>query len=441
MNLLFLFFFTFLFIFGWKVTSLIDLIALTSLVLAALVFGLLRVSIPRQSLTLGFLISLSLVYSCVAAIIGGAADIQIVLRSIRALVNFIGGAALASIFLARFGVERVLQATINCVFFVLVCHAGLILAMYVSESLRQAVYSMADTYSYVNLYAPFLSGLRIPGLTYGLAQTSVLQMFGLVLAPVVFTSVVGRKWLLSLFWVSIVLLIISMFLTGRSGLLLASILLPIQFLVRKLLQDSSGVVKSKKWVLATASILILFFSFAVFFLKDNPVVEKAQYNIQVASEVLEALQTGGKTSTIDTIRTMYFVPDNPFILLFGSGGLGRGELGNVASDVGFIRLIHAVGLVGMTLMLLPIVFAFSALLRGNAQNLDLRLAIGVMLTASLLLNFKELSLMTRNQWSVEVLLLSVLFLVSKAESKSGEPLPAGTQKTKPSASSPCDLLT
>ena len=50
-------------------------------------------------------------------------------------------------------------------------HAVVICLMYVNDGLREWVYEALGTLDVVNVNASILLGLRIPGLTYGLAST------------------------------------------------------------------------------------------------------------------------------------------------------------------------------------------------------------------------------------------------------------------------------
>lgn len=412
MQSLFIFSLTFLFVFGWKVTPILDLIAILSIALFLTVFGAFRTPIPRQTLSIALLLAGVVLYSCIAVILGGAADPQIGLRSIRAMVNFLGAAALAKLYLDAYGRENLLQAVFVHVYIALSVHALLIVLMYLFASLREAVYSLANTYDYSNSTSPLLLGLRVPGLTYGLSITSMLQMFGLLLAPGIFPLVRSRQLLVTLFWMSILLLVLSVLFTGRSGLLLALILLPLQWMIVHL--RSAGTSRPKKLVRIYSSFLLVLITVAAigFSLKDSALASRFGYNIRTALEVAEVIRTGGDTYSINTLREMYFLPDDPSVLLFGSGGLGRGALGIIDSDIGYVLLIYAFGIVGLLIFMVPLLYAFLAVWYSDQSPIKWRVATCMILLASFILNFKTLTLMTRNQWSVQALLVAAIFLQS-----------------------------
>lgn len=412
MQSLIIFSLTFLFVFGWKVTPILDLIAILSFALFLIVFGVFRTPIPRQTFSIALLLAGVVLYSCIAVILGGAADPQIGLRSIRSMVNFLGAAALAKLYLDAYGREDLLQAVFVHVYIVLSVHALLIVLMYIFASLRDAVYSLVNSHDYVNLNTPFLLGLRVPGLTYGLSVTSTLQMFGLLLASSIFPLVRGRGLLITLFWVSILLLLLSVLLTGRSGLLLALILLPLQWMIVRL--RSVGASRPKKLAKNYAPFLLVLITVAAigFSLKDSALASRFGYNIRTAREVAEVIRTGGDTYAIVNLGGMYFLPDDPSVLLFGSGGLGRGALGNIESDIGYVLLIYASGIVGLLILMVPLLYALLAVWYSDQSPIKLRVAICMILLATFILNFKTLTLMTRNLWSVQALLIAAIFLQS-----------------------------
>ena len=88
----------FVFIFGWKVTAALDLILVASLMLSVWVFVLsdLRLA-PAELRIAACLIALS-AYSVAVAIAFGGVDVQTALRSLRAVINFLGAAALVRIY-------------------------------------------------------------------------------------------------------------------------------------------------------------------------------------------------------------------------------------------------------------------------------------------------------------------------------------------------------
>ena len=105
------------------------------------------------------------------------------------------------------------------------------------------------------------------------------------------------------------------------------------------------------------------------------------------------------------VQKMYLLPTDVSTLLIGEGTLGRDAFQYLASDVGYVRILFAAGLLGSTLLLAP--FAGAILIALRAWSPDRRLAATTLVTllATLLLHMKEIALLTRNQWSVQAILI------------------------------------
>lgn len=408
-----LFIITFIFIFGWKVTELADLIFLSSLVLIFTTFVVLKRALTRYTIIM-FLLLLSLsTYSLLVFILNESTDIQFALRSIRSMINFVGGVALAHLYWKFYG-RKVVQYIPLHIFFALVLHGLLITLMYLIEELRLFIYNLTSAYSIVNPNTPFLRGYRIPGLTYGLATTSVLQMFGLLLIPIVlhYWAKNFRRILIVIF--SSILLVISILLTGNTGLLIAIFLFPItviisykDFIFRTL--SVKMLKKFSKYIIIILIIIIFFHKPLLSIMPDH----FFNYTLNKAKEVQEFFTNMGETRTTYILKEMYHLPQNPWVFLFGSSELARGEPGKTPSDVGWVRVIFAVGVIGTILMLLP--FLYSIFKAKHVLVLDRHLGTVVIaiLLSSIILHFKEMGMYTRNAWSVQSLLIGTCFILLK----------------------------
>lgn len=393
-----LFCITFLFVFGWKITAFVDVIPVLSATLACYAFVALGAYFPRSVLHIALALCALSAYALLIVTINGAMDMQIALRSIRATINFMGGAALVALYFRAHG-ESFVQKICLHLYGVLVLHAILMIAMYLYEPLRLHVYALASTYSYVNLNYPFIAGLRTPGLTYGLSQTSVLQMCGLMLFPVVVRYWAHTTPRLVLACAGVPTVVVSIFLSGRSGLLLGIFLVPMfLWLAYRFTWVHAG-----KQIILTSILLA-----AIGYLMPSympPSFER--YNLAQAHEVIEVFSEWGQTPTTKNLAGMYFLPSDVYTFLFGSSNLGRGSLEYIPSDAGYVRILFAIGVPGSLLMLVP--FAYGM---WRALSISDRILGGVtfvILLASIALNFKELALLTRNMWSLQSMLLCACF--------------------------------
>ncbi|HNX75457.1 MAG TPA: hypothetical protein PLM07_02220 [Candidatus Rifleibacterium sp.] len=400
---------TFFFIFGWKACPLADLILLVSLglIVASLIKGQLFADpvIIRVITWLGLLS----IYATAVVLLNGLLDTQIAMRSLRALINFLGSLALVNLYQHHAGKEFS-SRLLRDIYLALVGHAALMIAMFKNETLRKTIYQLTDANAYVNLGTSFLDGYRITGLTYGLSQTSVLQMLGLLLLPAVMRNTprtIGRLLLLA----GAPLLIISILISGRSGLLMGLIMVPICLFTLlwpddKPLRPSMVLVTSLKLLLAI--VLIAALTLCITFKLPERFYA---YSLSQAGEITEGATLQGPT--VDVMADMYFLPTRNWELLFGSSNLGRGSLENIPSDVGWVKTIFAIGLTGTLLMLAPYLIAIRVALQTRHHDFYLAAAATMVFCSAIALNTKELALLTRNQWSVHSLLLVTLCLMQQ----------------------------
>lgn len=409
---------TFLFIFGWKTGELADLILIVSAALIACSF--IRGHLLTEKVTIRVTIVLGLlsIYSLAIVILNGLFDTQIALRSLRALINFLGGLALTGLYYER-DKSAFSANIIRDIYFSLAAHAAIMLAMYLNTGLRSAIYEFTRATDYVNINSSFLEGYRISGLTYGLSQTSVLQMLALLLLPLAInacTSYSGKFLAL----MGVPLLVISVLISGRSGLMLGLLfLLPATIvLLTTQFRNTSHVGLAK--ILFKYGFALLFIASSLYFIYGKMPAKFTGYSLNLAQEIFLAIELRG--NFCETISNMFFLPDSWLELFFGSSNLGRGSLEYIPSDVGWIKTIFAIGVTGTLLMAAPYLIALKVAF--NIKQIDGYLATVCFMVflSALILQTKELALLTRNQWSVHVLLLTMLCF-----KQSVEPTPAKSE--------------
>lgn len=395
---------TFLFIFGWKVTPFADIILFISafLVLYSFLHG--YVYADRASIQVVICLGILSSYSLVIVLLHGALDVQVAMRSLRALINFLGALALAGIYYERFG-RCFFNRIIRDIYLALVAHAGIMLAMFYSAPFRTMIYQATSAHDYVNLASPFLDGLRICGLTYGLSQTSVLQMLGLLMLPVVARgcqTLTGK--ILSI--IGAPLLVLSILISGRSGLMMSLFFVPVYLLGLLLLKTGDHSPARLAGKLLTNVLVIVVICLLVWSSIGYLPQKFADYSLNHAQEIFSALQLYGPT--VENISEMFFLPDSWLEVFFGSSNLNHGDFESVQSDVGWVKTIFAVGLLGSILMLAPYILALIQAWRCRFFSQEITLMSLLVFVSALLLNSKEMALLTRNQWSVQSLLLSAI---------------------------------
>jgi hypothetical protein len=145
--------------------------------------------------------------------------------------------------------------------------------------------------------------------------------------------------------------------------------------------------------------------------------EKFSYNLSRATAILDLIDDPLRSPTFLAVRDMYILPERDMALAFGTGNLGRSEIRYIPSDAGVILIIYAVGLVGLGLMLLPFIIGLPYMWRLRRADAYLALAGLSILASSLVFNLKELALLTRNMWSLQVILLAAATAIASNASR------------------------
>jgi len=395
---------TFLFIFGWKITPVVDIIPLLSVLLILYSFLHGHAYADRTSIQVIICLGLLSIYSLVIVIAHGIFEVQIALRSLRALINFMAALSLAGIYYDRFG-RDCFTRIVRDIYLALVAHACIMLVMFYSTAFRELVYQITGAHNYVNLGSPFLDGLRICGITYGLSQTSVLQMLGLLMLPVVARGCQSFAGLLTAF-AGAPLLVISILISGRSGLMLGLLFIPVYLLGLLLLKASVQPPGRIAGNLLANMLGLCLIGLLVWSSIDFLPKKFAEFSLNHAREIFLAMQLSG--TTVDNLSKMFFLPDSWFEVLFGSSNLNNGGFERIFSDVGWVKNIFAVGLIGSILTVMPYLLALKQAWRARSFSQETAVMSFLVFLSALLLHSKEMALLTRNQWSVQSLLLAAL---------------------------------
>ena len=396
-----LFIITFFLIFGWKTNSIIDISAITGCVLATQYVYLhkpwrkLKTNPPTISLLVLTL------YSLIIVLVNGITDLLPVMRAFRALTMLVASFSLYNLYKRHY--KEPIPTICTHIYLSLLVHGIIMIAMYISEPLRHFVYNLTFAESYVNLKSPFLEGYRICGLTYGLSQTAILQIFGLFLMPYVFGK---QNKLFSKIAIILTfpIIVISSILSGRSGLFAALIFLPIYLILKLIISRFSfkNILDYTKFVsLSIISAAVLFS--AAYYLLPKKFVNNA---LDSTKEIIYVFKN--KSTIVAEVKPMYFLPNNIKTTLFGMGNYGRSDYFYLKSDVGWIKSIFAIGFTGLILMLQPFLWGIHKAFKQRSIFGELAIAAILIFASSILLNCKELSLLTRNQWTIQAILISFL---------------------------------
>ena len=398
-----LFIITFFLIFGWKVNTYIDISAVAA---CALSFQFLLFhkeqfyKLKNPNIIALFLLS---IYSLIVVSLTGITDLYPITRAIRALIMLIASFSLYSLYQKHYK-DPILKICEH-IYLSIFIHSIIMIIMFCSDSFRLFIYSFTHSADYVNLFSPYLQGYRICGLTYGLSQTSVLQMFGLVFIPIIYGKISNK--ILKIFLIlSITPIVISSMLGGRSGLFFSIFLLPLYLLLKIKNTKFNYNLKNLFFILIKSLLIIIpiIILSAITFKYFPP--KFRSFTLTTSHEIIDVFKN--KSKTFNDVMNMYFLPKSMITTIFGMGNYGRTKTFYLPSDVGWIKSIFAIGFIGVILMIFPFIWGISKAFVSIDKLKDFSFVVIIILLASIMLNCKELALLTRNQWTIQAIFLATL---------------------------------
>lgn len=399
LNLAVLTIFLFLAIFGWKVSPLIDISILACI--PALILTCDKPTLLLQSVVKSKYVSIPLflltLYCVSIYAFNDPSSPQWILRTIRAAITFGTVFLITDRYLRIEGGERMLLSALTIA---ITFHATIALATQANTELRHEVYALTNAASYVNKMT-LIADNRPLGLTYSLSITSFLYFIAVcILATNGSTQI--RSPLLVFVFAS--LNISACMITARTGLLFMP--LALLFYIKKF---KTLTVKDTVFILSACALIFLFCFIAI-----NMERTSAQMTRDRLSDIVVLITAPSESPLARQFATMWRLPSFPDAI-FGNSLTGREPNHYVPSDIGYILTLHGVGIVGTALMITPIVTGIFLSWRIIKTEQRIALLNLIVLSAYLLLNIKELSLLTRTTWPAICLLVSIVVILHRKQ--------------------------
>lgn len=369
----------------------------------------------------GHMIGASVLLACVSAwallvllIIQSDIDadsIRTILRPVRACLTLLGLWAFVVMFLYKRSMSRpdeLVLAAVKVALGCIILNAAIIFLQFNSPAILD--------FSYRNLSAGEILEInkaqRMPGLfSSGGATVSAFQGFGILLSAYIYRAEHSRNT--KRIFLFVALIIYSIILTGRSGLLF----LPLAYFYLAMTNNDSakisdvnsavirrmGKVIGLTLVLGATLILLLSLASRAGSLDLNPTLTAV---IERTFETpLHYFETGEfRDRTISLLLTEQVVfPQNFSGLLFGDPSLLQNK-GNYNSDIGYIRLIFGYGSVGLFFHIIFYAFLYANVRRSMLSRHSL-IFFNTAFFSLFLLNGKELFFLARGAHNVLCLIV------------------------------------
>lgn len=200
-------------------------------------------------------------------------------------------------------------------------------------------------------------------------------------------------------------ILIATSLLGRTGLYI-ELLYSIVFLLfiilkkkkKKFIFNKRGSIRIISYFMTIVSAFIIF--------TTNIMQKFINITLPWVMESFINLSKYGKFSsnTTNELQGMYFLPQDLEILLFGSANFGRTkQLEYIPSDVGYVLIIFGVGVVGLILFLMPIIYMLYISIK-NYRNIYSKMLFFILFNL-ILMNIKELFTLSTRGYSTIVFIL------------------------------------
>jgi hypothetical protein len=411
--------------YGPKFFGRLDLIAVASLSLVAY-HGWRRRPLAAPITQLAVLLVGLLGYSLGVTVLGSSCDLFFAARAARALVNFLGAYVLVDLYARAFG-RAATWSVLRAIFWVIAAHALIMLVMFAYPGLGERIYAVTLS---EEPQAKIVVGWRTAGLTEGLGTTSVPQSLGLLLAP--FMVAAHRRLAGKVTYLGGMLAILgSVVLSGRTGLLLALLFVPVAALLAGIHPPRLPSQAGRTPLTAVALVVVL--TVAWFGARALPEEARQRLALITLPHALEGFFSWVETgefriqSAEDVLEDQFILPDAPLVLLFGTGQSGRGSSVYVPSDVGYVRFVFGLGLVGSLIAYAFYVFSLLYAVRARRAEPWLAWITGLALAAVLVAHTKTILVLTRNAFTIT----SVLVACCVAEVALRAPAPGSRRVVTP----------
>jgi len=236
------------------------------------------------------------------------------------------------------------------------------------------------------------SMVRSPGLTTGGGDAlSVIQAVGLIFGIYYFVDIRREFSLYSFFKhiISFLILLLSILLSARTGLVLLFLFI-VGLLFYKLFIAISRSTISRSLFLKVSFAIGLFLIIVPIgynYLMQSEYSRFARRAFELYINYIETGEIG--TSSSNKVQDMYFLPKDKVHLYFGDGNFGRDDdLPYIDSDIGYIRTIYGVGIVGTIIMFMPLFYLLFVAIKSFKLNRYLSQMLVVLIVILLITNLK-----------------------------------------------------
>lgn len=326
--------------------------------------------------------------------------VRAVLRPIKAAIFLLGVVSLTELTISYYvrlnnvSSREIFYKVIEMIFYCIVLHALIMVLQFLVPSFKDFIYSLTMAKYQLEHYQFF----RMAGLSGGGgAQVSVVQSLGFLLG----FSLLRQKQSHLTIILAQLLIIMSIFLSGRSGFLTVVLVVLFYFVLSLLF-----LIYSSRIVLSFSRLVLYFCLFGLFVFFITYLLQTNDYFIVAFERTFDTLinyRQSGEVSdnTLVALGEMFVLPAELTHLLFGRASfLENNTFYNINTDIGYFRLIWGYGFLGLFLHVLVYVLFSIVAFKVYLHDRGVAYLCFVMLILIFLFNAKEIFFFTRMSFQI-----------------------------------------
>ncbi len=395
---------TFLLIYGPRLfgSEVLDVILIVSIL--AFVHYLLRSRgrvkwVRGSAIPIGVLVGLCW-YSLVVMLFSDHQEFFYPLKFARATINYLGVYTVCAWYRRQYGADAI-YVILEHVYWATFIHGFIMILQYIDSDMAHFIYTLSGYHRW--------KSYRVTGLTISYNTLTLVQGFGLLVGIVMQDHFRGRA-IRSLFPMSMVVLLLSMLLAGRTAMYLMLAFAAIALLIgwRKILLNRRFI-----RIAVTSCALLLVLRQVV---SDSVIYRFNTLTLQPLISPIESFlrdKTMAGTyaaRSLDIIRNeMYFLPEDQATLWFGSSVSGRGSV-YISSDVGYVLMVFGIGIVGTAAVVAFYIYMLVVGVKWRRYDPWISFLMVAFTASVLVLNLKEQTLLTRHAFTISMLMLCSWYL-------------------------------
>ena len=290
---------------------------------------------------------------------------------------------------------------IKIIYLCIVLNSVIINIQFFNIEFRDFIYGYTTTGEF---RSTFEYDFRMGGLTGGSggAILSTVQSLGIIFTPFLLMITYGFFSRLYIF-IGTILLLLSIILTGRSGIYSIILFLPLT------LYYIHGLAKSTLLIFNISVISVVIFLFINQLLVSLDYTDFYYSFSRTFDSFISLSETGNyENNTVEILKDHILFPE-PLTLIFGNNeamlnyDVGR----NLDSDIGYVRSLYSYGLFGFILFLIPLV-QLVYYTRIKIKNSMPHKLLFILLVIMAFFHFKESYLYVRMFWSIICLIIGFI---------------------------------